>query len=154
MVLKNNTEKDKIGNLVKKALVQAQIENRLILGLSNVVKYLMEGFSDIPTICLIAPPKQGDFGTHMQEVLLKAYCFENGIYTLQLDCADKISRILRLTTCESCALVIANPAGDYDSEGSFLDEDYHLTKIEKMIVNYCEDHWEEEEFATVCLPEK
>lgn len=154
MVVKNSDMSNQMGNLVKKALVQAQIEKRLILGLSQVVKYLMEGFCDIPTICLIAPPKQGDFATHMQEVLLNAYCLENNIYTLHLDCADKISRILKLPKVESCALIFANPAGDSDCEGSFLDEDYHLTKFEKMIVNYCDEHWDDPEFTTIRLPEK
>lgn len=155
MVVKNSDiSNNQMGNLVKKAIVQAKFEKRLILGLSQVVKYLMEGYSDIPTICLIAPPKQGDFATHMQEVLLQAYCLENDIYIVHVDCADKISRILRLPTTESCALIFANSAGDFDCEGSFLDEDYHLTKIEKMIVNYCEEHWDEDEFSTIRLPEK
>ncbi|KAG5678248.1 hypothetical protein PVAND_007940 [Polypedilum vanderplanki] len=153
MVVKNS-DINQMGNLVKKALVQAKIEDRLILGLSQIVKCLMEGFMDIPTICLMAPPKQGDVATHMQEVLLQAFCLENGIYILHLDSAEKISRILRASTVESCALIFANPSGNSESEGSFLDEDYQLTKIEKQIVNFCEDNWDDLEDSTIHLPDK
>lgn len=148
------SNKNQMGSLVRKALVQANIEKRLILGLPQIVKCLAVENSNIPILCLIAPPKSGDYATHMHEVLLQAYCFENDIYTIHLDSAENLSRILEASSVESCALIYANPSGDSDCEGSFLDEDYNLTKIERKLVNYCEDHWEESEHSTIRLPEK
>lgn len=147
-------QKSQMGSLVRKALVQANIEKRLILGLSQIVKCLAVENSYIPILCLIAPPKTGDYATHMHEVLLKAFCYENDIYTIHLDSAESLSRILDSPTVQSCALIYANSSGDSDCEGSFLDEDYNLTKIERKLVNYCEAHWDESEHSTIRLPEK
>lgn len=153
-IAENAASDNKIGFLVRKALVQASLESRLILGLSKIVKCLMEGSTEVPTFCLISPPKTGDYATHMLEVLLNAYCLENGIYTIHLDSAEKLCRIVNSNTLESCALIFANPSGDSDCEGSFLDEDYQLTKIEKQIANYYEDNCDDSEHSTIRLPEK
>lgn len=68
---------------VRNSLWTAQTENRVIVGLSAAVKSL----STVPEdalFCILAPPKKGDTATHMHEVLLKAYCFENDIYMIQV----------------------------------------------------------------------
>lgn len=155
MVITSDTlNQTMIGSLVKKALIQAKIEKRLILGLPQVVRCLAKDGSNFPIFCLIAPPKSGDYGTHMQEVLLQAYCFENEIYIIHLDSAAKLSRIIESSMEVSCALIYANPSGDSDCEGSFLDEDYQMTKIERKIIAFCEDHWDDSEHSTIRLPEK
>lgn len=145
---------DQIGSLVRKALVQANIEKRLIIGLSQISRFLARDQTDVPIICLMAPPATGDYATHMHEVLLQAYCLENDIYIMQLDNAEKLNRILDTSRIESCALICANPAGDSDCEGSFLDQDYQMTKIEGKLVDYCEDHWNDSEHSMIRLPEK
>jgi growth arrest and DNA-damage-inducible protein len=157
MVIENKTEvANQItpGSLVKNALVQAKIEKRLIVGLTQISQFLAQDHVNIPIFCLIAPPKTGDYATHMHEVLLKAYCLENDIYVVQLDQAEKFNRILDSLRFESCALICANPAGDSDCEGSFLDQDYQMTKTERRLVDYCEDHWNDSEHSTIRLPEK
>lgn len=143
-----------MANLVKKALIQAKIEKRIVLGLPQVVRCLAMESSSSPLFCLIAPPKSGDFATHMQEVLLQAYCFENDIHTIHIDSAAKLSRIMESSIIESCALIYANPSGDSDCEGSFLDEDFQMTKIERKIITFCNDHWDDSEHSTIRLPEK
>jgi ribosomal protein L7Ae-like RNA K-turn-binding protein len=156
MVLNNKycDKTDNVGSLVKKALVQAKMERRIILGLSQIVKSLMQGAVDIPLFCLIAPPRQDDYATHMQEVLLNAYCLENGIYPIQIDSGKKLGRIMDLPDFVSCVLICANPSGDCNCEGSFLDEDYQMTKFEKQLVTYVEEHWDDSEHSTIRLPEK
>lgn len=72
-----------IGYTVKAALHRAQDEERVIIGLSAAVKSLSKTPSDA-LFCLIAPPAAGDYATHMQEVLLQAYCFENDIYIVKV----------------------------------------------------------------------
>lgn len=73
-----------IGNTVQGALLRAQSEDRVITGLSSAVKSLSKTPSDA-LFCLIAPPPAGDCATHMQEVLLQAYCFENDIYVIKVN---------------------------------------------------------------------
>lgn len=144
-----------MGSLVKKALIQSKLEKRLILGLPQIVRCLTLENSNLPIFCLIAPPtKSDDYATHMQEVLLQAYCHENDIYIIHIDSAAKLSRILESSSVESCALIYANPSGDSDCEGSFLDEDFNMTKIERKLVNFCEEHWDDSEHSTIRLPEK
>lgn len=147
-------ETDQMGSLVKKALVQAKIEKRLIVGLTQIGRFLAQNQVNVPIICMMAPSKSGDYATHMHEVLLKAYCLENDIYIMQLDKAEKFSRILDSSRLESCALLCSNPAGDSDCEGSFLDQDYQMTKFERKLIDFCEDHWNDSKHSTIRLPEK
>lgn len=154
VVESRKVEVDQMGNFVKKVLVQANIEKRLVVGLSQIGRFLAEEQFEVPIICLMAPPKSGDYATHMHEVLLQAYCLENDIYIVQLDSAVKLNRIIDSPTHETCALVCANPSGDSDSEGSFLDQDYEMTKFEKKLVDFCEEHWNDSERAMIRLPEK
>jgi hypothetical protein len=156
MVLDHENVKisDKVGESVKKALLQAKSEDRLIVGLSEIVKILSKrSDEEIPIICLMAPPKAGDYGTHMQEVLLKAYCFENDIYIVHLDSSVKLSRIVDSIELESCAMICAS-SGDSDCEGSFLDVDFGYTKAENVLVDHCEKFWNSSEQPIVKLPEK
>ncbi|CRL03227.1 CLUMA_CG016532, isoform A [Clunio marinus] len=151
---KIDTSNNQTGSLIKKALVQAMIEKRLVVGLTNIAQFLAQDHVNIPIICLITPSKTDDYATHIHEVLLKAYCLENDIYIMNLDSLEKFNRILDSPRLESCALICANPAGDSDCEGSFLDEDFQMTKIEKKLVDFCEDHWDDMEHSTIRLPEK
>ena len=144
-----------VGAAVEKILVEAQHEKRVICGLNEASKYLND--TEHPEHSLfffIAPSKAGDSVTHMQEVFLQAFCFENDIYIIQLDSADKLNRILDSPKLESCALICVNPSGDSDCEGSFLDQDYQMTKIENRLVDYCEDHWNDSQHSLIRLPEK
>lgn len=153
VITSDNVDQKTIGSLVKKAVVQAKLEKRIVLGLKQVVRCLAMDTSNIPIFCLIATPKSDDYATHMQEVLLQAYCFENDIQIIHIDSAAKLSRFMESAVEESCALIYPNPSGDSDCEGTFLDEDFQLTKIERKIINYCEDHWDDSD-STIRLPEK
>lgn len=156
MVIETRTEVGAglMGSLARKTLVQASIEKRLVVGVTQIGRFLAQDQNEIPIICFVAPPKSGDPAMHMLEVLLQAYCLEHDIYIVHLDSAEKMSRILDSPTIVTCALVCANPSGDSDCEGSFLDEDYEMTKSEKKIVDFCEDHWNESQHSTIRLPEK
>lgn len=151
---RNEAAIDQMGSLVKKALVQAKIEKRVVVGFTQIGRFLAQDQVNIPILFLMAPTKSEDYATHMHEVLLQAYCLENDIYIIKLDSAEKLNRLLDTPRLESCALVCANPSGDSDCEGSFLDQDYQMTKIERKLVDFCEDHWNDSEHAMIRLPEK
>lgn len=143
-----------MGGVVEKVLLQATLEKRLVVGITQIVQFLRLDQSNVPILCFLTPTMSKDTAAHMQEVLLQAYCLENDIYIVKLDNIKAINRILGSSRAESCALVCANPSGDYDSEGSFLDQDYRMTKYERKVIDFCEDHWEDSEHSTIRLPEK
>lgn len=72
-----------MGSIVKKILHMADDESRVIIGLSAAVKSLSISPNDA-LFCFIAPPEKGDSATHMLEVLLQAFCFENDIYIIKV----------------------------------------------------------------------
>lgn len=153
-MVKESMQRDQMGSIVKKILLQATLEKRLLLGITEIVKFLTHDQNNLPIMCFMASTTQKDYASHMQEVLLQAYCLENDIYIVKVDNIKNFNRILGSSTTESCALVCANPSGDSDSEGSFLDQDYQMTKNERKVIDFCEDHWEDSEHSTIRLPEK
>lgn len=131
-----------IGRTVKTALLKADSESRVIVGLNNAIKMLNKQH-DGSLFCLMAQPKAGDSATHMNEVLLEAFCYEHDIYVIKVDCATKLSRILGKTIVESCCL-IQKPWADKDSE--------NLNKSENILVDFCEAYWDSPTQPIVKLP--
>ncbi|XP_034479175.1 growth arrest and DNA damage-inducible protein GADD45 alpha [Drosophila innubila] len=132
-----------IGRTVKTALLRAQSESRVIVGLSAAINVLSKS-PEGSLFCLMAVPKDGDSATHMHEVLLEAFCYENDIYVIKVDDATKLSRILGQESIESCCLVQKTWSGDQ------LEE--HLNKAENQLVDYCEAHWDAPQHPIVQLP--
>lgn len=79
-----------IGLAAKHALLLAKIENRLIMGLSDAISNLAKTPEEF-LFCFMAPPKPGDSATHMHEVLLQAFCFENDIYIIKVSFQERVS---------------------------------------------------------------
>lgn len=79
----DNTQSGSIGKNLRSVLLRADLESRLVVGLSAAAKQLSVAPEET-LFCILATPKQGDSATHMQEVLLKAFCFENDIYIIQV----------------------------------------------------------------------
>ncbi|KAH8415840.1 hypothetical protein KR222_001918 [Zaprionus bogoriensis] len=132
-----------IGRTVKSALRRAQSESRVIVGLSAAINVLSKS-PEGSLFCLMAVPKDGDSATHMHEVLLEAFCYENDIYVIKVDDATKLSRILGQESIESCCLVQKTWPGDMNEE--------HLSKAENQLVDYCEAHWDAPQHPIVQLP--
>lgn len=134
-----------IGHKIRAALWHAQVEKRLVIGLSAAVKSLSKT-PDESLFCIMAPPKSGgDSATHMLEVLLEAYCYENDIYIIKVDSVDKLTRILGSHQNESCVLIQKNMLN------SSLDAE-HLTAVENDLVDHCEDYWDVPDKSAVALP--
>ncbi|XP_055601543.1 uncharacterized protein LOC129750602 [Uranotaenia lowii] len=133
-----------IGATVKRALRLANIEQRLVLGLSEAVSALAKTPEEY-LFCFMAA---GDSATHhMHEVLLQAFCFEHDIYIIKVDSAEKLSRLLGTTGChQSCALIQKSWSPDHQTE--------ILSKVEDQLVDYCEEHWEDPVKPVIKLPEK
>ncbi|EDW01594.1 growth arrest and DNA damage-inducible protein GADD45 alpha [Drosophila grimshawi] len=132
-----------IGRIVKTALLRAQSESRVIVGLSDAINVLSKS-PEGSLFCLMAEPKAGDSATHMHEVLLEAFCYENDIYVIKVDDATKLSRILGHESVESCCLVQKTWGGEQSEE--------QLNKAENQLVDYCEVHWDATQQPIVQLP--
>lgn len=134
-----------VGVTAKRALLMANIEERVVVGLSDAIQALAKTPEEF-LFCFMAPPKPGDSATHMHEVLLQAFCFEHDIYIIKIDSAEKLSRLLGSSTLQSCALVQKTMSADHQHE--------ILSKVEDQLVDYCEEHWEDPVKPVVKLPEK
>lgn len=141
--LEQTMDYSKIGRTVKNALLKAQTESRVIVGLSAAIKVLSKA-AEGSLFCIMAVPQDGDSATHMHEVLLEAFCYENDIYVIKVDCPFKLSRILGKTTIESCCLVQKTWTGDHNEE--------NLNKFENLLVDYCEAYWDSPQKPIVQLP--
>lgn len=129
-----------IGHKIRAALWCAQVERRLIIGLNEAVKMLSKTPNE-SLFCILAPAKAGDTSTHIQEVLLEAYCYENDIYIIKVDAAEKLTRILGTRRCESCVLIQKSVINAAD-----------ITAIEGELIDYCEEIWNEPTETPIALP--
>jgi ribosomal protein L7Ae-like RNA K-turn-binding protein len=133
---KEKVKKMNIGEAVKEVLVAAKAQSRIICGLKSVTKHLNETENPEDSLFFFIV-QSGDHTTNMSSILLKAFCFENDIYIIQLDSEHKLSRIL----CEqsNCALVQRSAV---------------CTNSEDVLIDHCEDFWHELVQPIIRLPEK
>ncbi|XP_055318007.1 uncharacterized protein LOC129576666 [Sitodiplosis mosellana] len=128
-----------VGHKIRAALWCAQVEKRLIIGLNEAVKMLSKA-PDNSLFCILAPAK-GDTSTHIQEVLLEAYCYENDIYMVKVDAAEKLTRILGTRQSQTCCLIQKSTINAAD-----------ITAIEGELIDYCEEIWNETNVTPIALP--
>lgn len=160
----------KVGKDLEKALKMAQKESRLIIGVSAAVKFLAAAPED-SLFCILAPPKCGDSAGHIQEVLLKAFCFENDIYivqvcvtlfvfdfqfklleswlipnsfSLQVDSAERLSSLLNIGSPETCMLIQKSRLNGSSEE--------ILSYVEDAIIDFCEENWDAPKQPVIQLP--
>uniref|UniRef100_A0A336M5U4 CSON000358 protein n=1 Tax=Culicoides sonorensis TaxID=179676 RepID=A0A336M5U4_CULSO len=131
-----------LSKAVRNSLWTAQTENRVITGLTAAVKSLSSMPEDA-LFCFLAPSIKGDTASHMHEVLLKAFCFENEIYMIEVDSSEKLSRILGTTKVESCALIQRQNS-----------ETEALTTSELDLIDFCEDYWDSPNQPIIKIPDK
>lgn len=130
-----------MGEAVKKILTDAKSDNRLIFGVKNAIKHFNETENPEHSLFFFMAPTK-DHTTHMSILLLKAFCFENDIYTVQLDSEEKLSRIIN-SDGASCALV---------QRSDVINDVYN--KFETILIDHCEDFWDEIIQPIIRLPEK
>lgn len=68
---------------IRTMLRRACVEKRLTVGLLPAIQYLTNN-SNGALFCLTTEAPPGDSATHMQEVLLQAFCVENDIYIIKV----------------------------------------------------------------------
>lgn len=128
------------GKSLRSVILRADLESRLVIGLAASIKQLSTQPTDT-LFCILITPKKGDSATHMQAVLLNSFCYENDIYILQVDDADKLCRLLNVSSCDSCVLVQRNMS-QVNSQS------------EESLIDFCEQYWDAPIQPIVQLPEK
>jgi len=143
-----------IGDAVRDILSDAQKENRVISGLNNASKYLKETENPEHSLFFfIVPSINADSLTHMQEVVLQAFCLESDIYIIKLDSVSKLSKILGLNRFDSCALVQRSAVMDIKKTDDEIDFN-KFTELENLLIDHCEDFWSEPVQPIIRLPQK
>lgn len=171
-VNQTNPKMSLIGRNVRCALKRAVYEKRIVVGVPAAVKQLlnratsvdssssddsadsMARSSDDVIFCVLAPPAVGDSATHMQTILLEAFCYENDIYIVKVDSAAKLTRLLGARTTETCAL-IQRPWSDGEETTSSNEswDESELSAAEAFIVDHCEEFWDVPQPPIVQLPD-
>lgn len=124
--------KKSIGYTARSVLLRAIVEKRVIVGIPSAIQSLSKTPED-SLFCFLAQSKNPDSATHMNEILLEAFCYENDIYIVKVDSDEKLSRILGSKSLQTCALV----------QKSYLPgHKEHFTPDEDTLVNHCEEFWD------------
>lgn len=132
-----------IGETVQNVLSLAKQAQRITLGFSDAIK-LLSKTPEEAQFCFLTEPKHGDSATHMNEVLLQAFCYEHGIYIIKVDDGRKLAHILgTLNADETCVLILKHKMAidmdDVPLKGAMDNiEEAQYTTEENLLINFCE----------------
>jgi growth arrest and DNA-damage-inducible protein len=146
-----------IGETVKEILTEANNESRLICGWKSAINYLNE--TEYPEhslfFFLVPSANNSDCISHIQEVMMKAFCLDNDIYVIQLDSVEKLNALLGSAKNENhqCALVQRSSILKCQNQEDEIDLD-EFSEIENALIDYCEEVWTEPVQPIIRLPEK
>ncbi|CAK1547855.1 unnamed protein product [Leptosia nina] len=146
--------KSPIGQCIKTVLRRACAEKRLTNGLMPALQFLSKNRCST-LFCIQAEARPGDSATHMQEVLLQAFCMENDIYTIKVDSEEKLKNLLGCskTSLDFSCVLIHYPFMDPFSDSQEIDLSI-LSDAEKDLIDHCETHWGHSQVPVIKLPEK
>ncbi|XP_063373247.1 growth arrest and DNA damage-inducible protein GADD45 alpha [Cydia fagiglandana] len=144
--------KSPMGQCIKTVLRRACVEKRLTVGLLPAIQYLSSN-STGALFCFTTEAPPGDSATHMQEVLLQAFCDENDIYVIKVDSEAKMRMILGFPALDYSCVLVHSPYTDPFSDSQEIDPSV-LTDSEKHLIDHCERNWGCSQVPVIKLPEK
>lgn len=163
--VQQEVESINVGRVLRNALLEAGNEHRLMAGLKNAIKTLSQIPEETLFCVMAATSDKTDSATHINQVLLEAFCYENDIYVLKVDSASKLGRILTNLSNEnsenidSCCLiqktlsVVSKECDEKSSrEYDYEEEKENLNAHEAELVDYCEAFWNAPQLPIVQLP--
>lgn len=139
-----------IGSICNTALRNAKNQDRLIVGLTQAIKTLSNDPEET-MFCVLAQPKPGDSAAHMQLILLEAFCYENGIYTVKVDDAEKLSKLSGAQKVENCVLMQRFKHTNSNSKQPLKLKFFDL---EEKLIDHCEDYWDAQHKPIIRLPDE
>ncbi|XP_018564458.1 growth arrest and DNA damage-inducible protein GADD45 alpha [Anoplophora glabripennis] len=141
--------RSKLGKAVRGVLTRAKVERRLICGLLPAIAYLEKTPDDV-VICVLPQTRPGDATTHIQTVLLQAFCYENYIPVIQVNSSEKLADycgVSSKTGC-NCAIIVKDPAASPTTP----DDEIPLSPTEKILADFYECTLEEFPRPVIELP--
>lgn len=141
-----------IASICSKALRNAKQQDRLIVGLSQAIKTLSNDPEDT-MFCILAQPKPGDSASHMQVILLEAFCYENGIYMIKVDDTEKLSCIVGAPKLENCVLMQRYKHEQTDINCNQRPK-LKFFDLEERLIDHCEDYWDAQHKPIIRLPDE
>lgn len=138
-----------IGSICNTALRNAKNQDRLIVGLTQAIKTLSNDPEET-MFCVLAQPKPGDSAAHMQVILLEAFCYENGIYTIKVDDAEKLSKLSGAQKVENCVLMQRFKHSNNSKQPLKLK----FFDLEEKLIDHCEDYWDTQHKPIIRLPDE
>ncbi|KAF2880354.1 hypothetical protein ILUMI_25817 [Ignelater luminosus] len=144
--------RNSIGGEVRGVLTRARVERRLICGLLPAITFL-EKCPDDALLCMLPQTRPGDAATHMQTVLLQAFCYENYIPVIQVDSSERLAEFCGIPQMKGrsaecfCAIITRDPNNVLDP-----DEDPPLSPSEQTLADFYECTLEEYPRPIVHLP--
>lgn len=144
--------RSKLSRSLKSALTKAKVERRLVCGLFPAIAFLEKNPEDV-VLCVLPTARPGDAATHIQAVLLQAFCYENYIPVLQVDCGEKLAAFCGLGNKDkqdaycNCAIIIRD-----DTLPLLEDEVIPMSKNEHLLADFYECTLEEFPRPIIELP--
>lgn len=146
IILEENMNKKAVCKAVLSVVKRAQAEKRLTCGLLPAIK-ILETHPESVLFCIMPQSTHGDATLHIQTVLLQAFCYENDIHIIQVDCAEKLGVLVtdkfdgpRL---DSSCIVVHQP---------WATDQPPLSKWEKQLVGFCHSTLDEYPQPVIKLP--
>ncbi|XP_019866673.1 growth arrest and DNA damage-inducible protein GADD45 alpha [Aethina tumida] len=144
--------RNNMGRAVRGVLTRAKVERRLICGLLPAISYLEKNPDDV-LICVIPETRPGDAATHMQTVLLQAFCYENYIPVIQVNSSEKLGEYCsdsnynnkRSKGC-NCAIIIK------DMNVPITPDEIPMSPSEQILADFYECTLEEFPRPVIELP--
>lgn len=144
-----------IGEIVQTVLSVAKHAQRITIGFSDAIK-LLSSTPEEALFCFLAEPKRGDSATHMHEVLLQAFCYEHGIYIIKVDSGRKLAHAVATsngTFISDVTCVLIRKRNDDNIDDATSAPVTSITTDEDILVNFCENSWNDNNYHIVKLPE-
>ncbi|XP_048518198.1 uncharacterized protein LOC109534077 isoform X2 [Dendroctonus ponderosae] len=133
-----------LGQTLRTALTKAKAGGRLVCGLFPAIAHL-ENTPDEVVLCVLPTTRPGDAATHIQAVLLQAFCYENCIPVIQVDSSEKLANYCGVATSAkdashcNCAIItrdITLPITD-DYVLPMTDNEQFLTAFYECTLEEC-----------------
>ncbi|KAK9873587.1 hypothetical protein WA026_023143 [Henosepilachna vigintioctopunctata] len=148
--------RSKLGRAVRGVLNLAKVEERLVCGLIPAITCLEKNPEDV-LLCLLSQTSPGDATTHIQTVLLQAYCYENYIPVIQVDSDQKLAELCGSEKRKSktkclCAIITKCPESPGETSDESCSTTGSLSPTEQILTDFYECTLEEFPRPVVKLP--
>jgi len=88
-----NMMHNNISNLLVSVLKQAKLEQKIVSGMYEAAKTLGRNPQDV-AFCVLPQNHLNDVERHINHMLMEAFCHENDICILKVDCEEKLAELV------------------------------------------------------------